>query len=372
MKRTPFHEFHDKHEASFVDFAGWEMPIRYGSVIEEHKYTRESASLFDVSHMGRIKFTGRHARRFLETIVTRRISTMNEMQCRYALVCNEAGGVLDDVIVYRFPDHWYMVCNAANREKLLKHFDAVKAEHEFVVEIKDETEETAMVAVQGPNVMEMIGNFSKEVPTLKNYTFCIKNLMIIKLVISRTGYTGEDGVEVILPGKMSGMAMKLLIKDGGVVKPAGLAARDTLRTEAGMPLYGHELDEETTPLEAGLNFAVNLDKGEEGDDYEGPAVPGFIGQAALQKQHAEGLSKTLIGIKLDGKRSPRQGMAIQVDGNVIGTVTSGCLSPTLDHPIAMGYVKPGTVNAGDKVSLDFGKQVIEGEVVALPFYKRSK
>ena len=235
--------------AKFVDFAGWEMPISFGSIIEEHNQVRNSGGLFDVSHMGRIKFSGRHARRFLERILTRRVSNMKDGQCRYALVCNEDGGVLDDVIVYKFEDHWMLVVNASNREKLLKHFNDVMGD--FVVKIDDQTESTAMVAVQGPKVMDMIGQFSKEVPSLKKYGFCQKNLLILKMVISRTGYTGEDGVEVILGANMASMAVKLLLKDKGAdaaVKPCGLGARDTLRMEAGMPLYGHELDEQTNPL----------------------------------------------------------------------------------------------------------------------------
>jgi len=250
---TPFKSFHEQHNANFVGFAGWEMPLTYGSVIEEHRYTRNSGGLFDVSHMGRIKISGRHARRFLERLLTRRVSDMKVNTCRYALACNETGGVLDDVLVYRFEEHWLLVVNAANRLKLLDHFEQIRGD--LVYKLEDQTESTAMVAVQGPKVMEMIGSFSREIPTLKRYGFCLKNLMILKMTISRTGYTGEDGVEVILPAKMAGMAVKLLLKDSGdepTVKPAGLGARDTLRMEAGMPLYGHELDEQTDPLSAGL------------------------------------------------------------------------------------------------------------------------
>ncbi len=195
--------------------------------------------------------------------------------------------------------------------------------------------------------------------------------MIHKMIISRTGYTGEDGVEVILGAKMASMAIKLLLKDKGegIVKPAGLGARDTLRIEAGMPLYGHELDEDTDPLSAGLKFAVALDKDKSTD---GPAIPRFIGQDALEKIAANGTPKQLIGLKIDGKRTPRQGADIVHDGNKIGTVTSGCLSPTLGVPIAMAYITPGAVMEGDAVGIPLGSGEVVGKVCKLPVYKRAK
>lgn len=369
MLQTPFKKFHASHGAKFVDFVGWEMPIHYGSIIDEHRQCRESGALFDVSHMGRIKFSGRHARKYLETILTRQVSDMAEKACRYSLICNEAGGVLDDVLVYRFAEHWMLVVNASNRQKLLHHFAAVKAAGSFVVDIEDQTEKTAMVAVQGPKVMDMIGRFSSEVPALKNYHFCMKNLMILKMTISRTGYTGEDGVEVILGSGMAEMAIKLLLKDAGAVKPAGLGARDSLRLEAGMPLYGHELDEQTDPLSAGLGFAVSLDKDRATD---GPEMPRFIGQDALQRIAEAGPPRQLIGLALEGKRTPRQGMAVTADGAPLGSVTSGCLSPTLGHPIAMAYVARGSVAEGDSVGIDFGSAQLDAKVVKLPFYKRNR
>jgi len=366
MRRTPFYNFHVEHNARFVDYAGWEMPISYGSIIEEHKHVRQSGGIFDVSHMGRIKISGRHARRLLERVLTRRVSDMKENTCRYSLICNEQGGTLDDVLIYRFSDHWLLVVNAANREKILAHIQA--AVGEMVVKLDDQTLSTGMVAVQGPDVMEMVGKFSREVPTLKRYSFCVKNLLILKMTISRTGYTGEDGVEVMLGAMMAPKAVQLLLKksDGGIdIKPAGLGARDTLRLEAGMPLYGHELDEQTDPLSAGLAFAVNLDKDQ---DENGEA---FIGQEALKRIGAEGVPKQLVGLRFSGRRTPRQGMAVRYGDADIGTITSGCLSPTLGYPIAMAYVKPDSVAPGDAVSVTIGSAVAEGEIVKLPFYKRN-
>lgn len=368
MLKTPFHSFHLEHGAKMVDFVGWEMPLHYGSITEEHQAVRNSAGIFDVSHMGRLRITGRHARRFLERVCTRRVSDMKTNTCRYSLVCNEQGGVRDDVLVYRFDDHWLIVCNASNREKLLAHFQQVTGE--LSVKIDDMTTKTGMVALQGPKVMDLVGRFSREIPTLKRYTFTVKNLLIIKMVVSRTGYTGEDGVEVILPANMIGMAMKLLLKEspeGETFKPAGLGARDSLRLEAGMPLYGHELTEEIDPISAGLSFAVALDKDQ---DSEFGEPEKFIGQDALKQIAAAGPKRKLVGLKLDGRRTPRQHMAVKLGDQTVGQVTSGCLSPTLGYPIAMAYVDAGHTEIGTKLAVDFGRETGEAQIVPLPFYKK--
>ena len=363
MDQTPFHAFHAQHGAKFVEFAGYELPLHYGSIIEEHKQTRTAASLFDVSHMGRIKLTGRGARRLAERALTRRVSDMPEKTCRYSMICNEQGGVVDDVIVYRFDDHFLIVCNAVNREKVLAQLKRVTGD--LSVGIEDTTKKTAMVAVQGPGVMDVVGNYSKEVPVMKNYHFTTKNLMILKLIISRTGYTGEDGVEIILPANMANMALKLLMKeDDGRVKPAGLGARDSLRIEAGMPLYGHELDEQTDPYAAGLGFAVTLDK-----DEQERGEP-FVGQEALKRIKAEGPTKRLVGLKMQGRRTPRQGQTVHANGSEIGRVTSGCASPTLGVPIAMAYVQPDGPTVGETVEVAFNETRESAEVVPLPFYRR--
>jgi aminomethyltransferase len=377
--RTPLYDWHVKHSGKMVDFAGWEMPLLYNregqpsGITEEHHQVRKSGGIFDVSHMGRVKVTGRHSRRFLERLCTRRVSDMTGGQCRYSLVCNDRGGVRDDVLVYKFDDDdWMLVVNASNREKLLGHFDAIKGD--LVVKIDDQTKSTAMVAIQGPKVMELIGKFSREVPTLKRYRFATKNLLIVKLIISRTGYTGEDGVEVILPANMVGMAMGLVLKDvditkpDALLKPAGLGARDTLRLEAGMPLYGHELGEEVDALACGLDFAMNLDKDQ---DERGEK---FIGFDALKKIKAEGgPRKKLVGLMIDGKRTARQSMNITKGGKVIGVVTSGCLSPTLGASIAMGYVERECAENGTALTIDTGKgATLEAKVSPMPFYKVGK
>ena len=365
MYRTAFYAFHEQHAARFVDFAGWQMPIVYQSIHEEHHHVRKSGGVFDVSHMGRIRVSGRGARRLLEHVLTRRISDMKQGTCRYALVCNEQGGTLDDVIVYRFEDDWLLVVNASNREKILKHLHVYTGE--LVVKIQDETMATAMVAVQGPKVMEAIGRFSSQVPQLQRYSFCVKNLLVMKMTISRTGYTGEDGVEVIMGANMAGMAIKLLLQDSGgetTLAPVGLGARDTLRLEAGMPLYGHELTEGIDPLSAGLDFAVSLDKDQE------PRGEPFVGQQALKDIAVQGPRRRLIGLRLEGKRTARQGMEVLATGKTIGVVTSGCLSPTLGVPIAMAYVEVDNCGQGNAMQVNMNGKLVGGELTALPFYKR--
>ncbi len=364
LQTTPFHAYHLEQGAKMVDFAGWDMPLHYGSIIDEHQQVRTSGGLFDVSHMGRLRFKGKDACNLLDRLCTRQILGMEEGQIRYSLVCNEEGGCLDDVLVYRDGAASYlMVCNGANREKIWSHIERNK--NDFICKVIDETESTAMIAIQGPKVMELFSEFSSEVPTLKRYRFTTKNLFVAKFMISRTGYTGEDGVEVILPKAFAQKAVEMMFKhvdDIDVVKPAGLGARDSLRLEAGMPLYGHELDEETDPLSAGLTFAVKLDKGKGEND----ATP-FIGQDALCKIHDKGTSKKLIGLRLEGRRSPRQGMNVLLDEGK-GVITSGCFSPTFGYPIAMAYVP--TAFDGDSVEIDFGKQQLPATVVPLPFYKK--
>ena len=371
LRRTPFHTFHKDHDAKLVDYTGWEMPLHYGSILDEHTQVRESGGMFDVSHMGRLRFSGRDARRFLDFVCTRKINGMQKGQIRYSLVCNERGGCKDDVLVYCTGDSEYlMVCNAANREKLLEHFAEVKGD--MVFKLKDETESTAMVAVQGPKVMDLIGQFSKEIPELKRYRFTNKSILIAKFLVSRTGYTGEDGVEVILPKMVAGQMVKMLLgnvdADNTPVKPCGLGARDSLRLEAGMALYGHEITEDIDPITAELNFAIKLDKGD--DD---PETGGFIGQDALKAIAANGGPKQkLTGLVLEGRRAARQGMAVLQGDTQVGTVTSGCFSPTLDKSIAMAVVDVQAREPGTTLSIDLGRTTVAATTTPLPFYKAKK
>jgi aminomethyltransferase len=364
LKRTPFHDFHVAAGARLVEFAGWEMPILYRGITEEHEQTRNSGSLFDVSHMGRLYLTGKDATKFLDRVLTRNVAEQKVGQSRYSLVCNEAGGVLDDVIVSRDERHWLVVCNASNREHIVRHFESVRQEAGgYDVRLDDRTETTAMVAVQGPKV---INKLSEVLPTdlkaLKRYAFANDEVMMTRYTVARSGYTGEDGVEMIFPAKAAGMAMKMLDAKsdhpGATIRPAGLGARDTLRLEAGMPLYGHELGESIDPLTAGLAWAVDLG----GKD--------FIGAEALREKMGRGLARRLVGLELEGRRIARQGTPVTKGGKVVGEVTSGTFSPTLQKSIAMALVD-SSIAEGAELAADLKGTMNPAKVVKLPFYKRT-
>jgi aminomethyltransferase len=368
LARTPFHPWSAERGARFVDVAGWEMPMSYGSIIDEHHACRTGAAFFDVSHMGRVRFTGRHARKFLDRVCTRQVKGMERGMVRYSLVCNERGGVRDDVLVYCYDeDDYMMVVNASNRLKILDWFRSIKERENLTFSMEDVTAETAMAAIQGPKVMELVAGFSREIPTLKRYRFAEKSLMIAKLTVSRTGYTGEDGVELVMGSTVAKFVLPMLLreKEGvtAAVRPCGLGARDSLRTEASMPLYGHEITEEIDPLSAGLGFAVKLDKGA-ADEREGR----FIGQDALEAIAKSGTKHKLVGFEVEGRRAARQGMGIHRGGEHVGHVTSGCLSPTLDKVIAMGYVPSELAAEGTEFEIDLGKAKTAAKVVKMPFY----
>ena len=366
LKRTPFYDFHTKAGAKLVDFAGWEMPILYRGITDEHQQTRKSGSLFDVSHMGRVHFKGKDTLKFLETICTRDLSKTEIGQAKYSLVCNDAGGVLDDVIVGRDTKNWIMVVNASNRDKLMTHFRKVRSDKDFDVDINDQTEATAMVALQGPKVIEKLaGALGDEVTQLKRYHFYTGSMFLIGYTVFRTGYTGEDGIEMIFSARAASMVISKLAgrfdRDEATIKPAGLGARDTLRLEAGMPLYGHELGESADPLSAGLGWAVGLDKA--GD---------FIGGPALRAINTRGLTRQLVGLELDGKRIARQGADVKdASGKSVGIVTSGTLSPTLQKSIAMAYVETSTSAISTKLGVDLRGEMNPATVVKMPFYKRA-
>jgi aminomethyltransferase len=365
LKRTPFYDFHLKAGARMVEFAGWEMPIIYRSIADEHEQTRKSGSIFDVSHMGRVHFTGKDAAAFLNKVCTRNFADQKVGVSRYSLVCNEEGGTLDDVIVSRDSKHWLMVCNASNREKLLKYFHDVRHNTGLDFDMADNTESTAMVAVQGPKVIDRLGeHLPVDLKAMKRYHFEQGSIMgLIKFTVFRSGYTGEDGVEIILSAKVAPMAMKMLAgkmdKPDATLKPAGLGARDTLRLEAGMPLYGHELLETIDPISAGLGWAVDLTKD-------------FAGAEKLREIAAAGPKRKLVGLELEGKRIARQGAPIMKDAAVVGEVTSGTLSPTLGKSIAMGYVDANLAGEGTELNVDLKGTPNAAKVVKMPFYKRGQ
>jgi aminomethyltransferase len=364
LKRTPFYDFHVSAGARMVDFAGWEMPIVYRGIIEEHEQTRRSGSIFDVSHMGRLHFSGKEAVTFLNKVLTRNVADQKVGQSRYSLVCNADGGVLDDIIISRDAKNWIMVVNASNREKLVKYFGEVRRSSGLDFDMSDQTEGTAMIAIQGPRVIDRLSSvFPTDLKALKRYHFVSDSfMMMVKYTVFRSGYTGEDGVELIIPAKMAGMAIKMLAgksdKPDATIKPAGLGCRDTLRMEAGMPLYGHELGETLDPLSAGLGWAVDLTKE-------------FIGVEKLREIQKTGPKRKLVGLQLEGKRIARPGTPIVSGATVVGEVTSGTFSPTLQASIAMAFVDTAHTAEGTALSADLKGTLCAAKVVKLPFYKRA-
>jgi aminomethyltransferase len=356
-KRTPLYSWHVAHGARMVDFAGWDMPVQYTSIVEEHQAVRTAAGLFDISHMGRISFFGPDDLGLIQHVYTNNAATLKEGQIRYGLVCNLQGGIRDDVLVYRWakPNHYVMVVNAGNREKIV----AWLAEHrgERNVEVGDRTFDTGMVAVQGPKALALCrGLVEGEPENLAYYFGMITTYRGGPCLVSRTGYTGEDGLEFIVGKEQVEALWEDLVRRGA--KPCGLGARDTLRLEAAMPLYGHELTEEIDPFQAGLAWAVKLDKGD------------FLGREALRQRKEDKARRQRIGLELEGKRIAREGAAVLAGGREVGRVSSGTFSPTLGKAIAMAYVDPDQMVPGTACAVDIRGKAEPARVVPLPFYKR--
>jgi aminomethyltransferase len=355
LRRTPLYGEHRALGARLVDFAGWEMPVQYEGIKAEHNAVRNHAGLFDVSHMGEAVFRGPDSEEAVQRLVTRDVSRLEEGQAGYSAVCYESGGTVDDVIVYRRPDDFLVVVNASNREKDLEHFRSNT--QDLDVEVADESDDWALLALQGPEAADLLQNLTgANLPDLRPFRFVEGEVAGAKTLVSRTGYTGEDGFELYLSPDDAPRVWRELLEAGAT--PAGLGARDTLRLEAGMCLYGNELDPETTPLEAGIGFAVHLDKERE-----------FIGQEALRREKEEGLRKKLIGFKVEGRGIARHDYPVRVEGETVGHVTSGTLSPTLGQAIGLALVSPGVE---DRFEVVIRERPVEAHTVQLPFYKREK
>lgn len=361
VKKSPLDVLHRKLGARMVEFAGWEMPVMYRGIIEEHVHTRQQCSLFDVSHMGRIRLSGGDAEALLEHVCTRLIEGMEPGVSRYSHICREDGGILDDVIVSRFEDAYGVVCNASNHVKILAWLQKNASGREVVIE--DQTDQTAMIAVQGPAAIARIEELLRiNLADLKRYHFRKEVFMTFPCYVYRSGYTGEDGVEIVLPVNLVKLAMpaltELVQSTGDNLYPAGLGARDTLRLEAGMPLYGHELTEDWDSLTASQGWCVALDKKD------------FIGSAAMRRLKESGLERKIVGLELEGRRTARQGYEIVRGEQTVGAVTSGALSPTLGKSIAMGLVDRGSAKLGTSLGVRFANKMVDAVVVKLPFYKR--
>jgi len=363
-KRTPLYPCHVAASAKLVEFAGWEMPVQYEGVIAEHHTVRDACGLFDVSHMANFAFAGRACRDALNRLLTNDIADLAPGHTRYGLVCNEAGGTLDDVMVScHAPDYMTMVANAANHDKLVAHF----GRHLPAEAWQDDTESLALLALQGPASTGVLRNLGIEVhtpggelPARGRHAAAVIGDLAHHL--HHTGYSGELGFELAVAGTHAVELWERLMEGGKLhgLRPAGLAARDTLRLEAGLPLYGHELSEAIDPIEAGLARFVDLS----GRDY--------LGAESLRRKAAEGTAREPIGLRLRDRGVPRAEQRVLRSGTPIGVVTSGNHSPTLKYGIALALVTRGTTAIGDPLAIEIRGRAVAAERVTLPFYRRRK
>ena len=359
LLKTPLHDWHQAHKGRLVEFGGWSMPVQYSTIIEEHNAVRQRVGLFDISHMGRLKFEGPDALDWLEKVTTNHVARLAPGQIQYSLMVYEDGGMVDDVLVYNRPDGLAMVCNASNRPKVLDQLE--KYRDGFDARLVDQTFDTAMIAVQGPAALATAQRHFDATLTDVPYYHCVAGTFLgVPALASRTGYTGEDGFELIVPREKAVAAWDALMDDGRVfgILPAGLGARDTLRFEAAMPLYGHEMDETVNPYAVGLGWAVKLKKGD------------FAGRDALRKFKEEP-GKVRVGLAFEGKKIPRQGYPVKLDGEPVGVVTSGTFSPTLGRGLAMASVHPAASKLDAVLTVDVRGQDEPARVVPLPFYRRA-
>jgi aminomethyltransferase len=362
-RQTPLHAVHERLGATMTSFAGWQMPLRYTSETAEHLAVRRAAGLFDLSHMGEIMVTGPDAGSVLDYALVGNLSALTPGRARYTMICAPDGGVLDDLVVYRPSEHEFMVvANASNTATVYRELAGRAASVAAEVEVEDATDNYALIAIQGPAAAGILGPLTElDLSALKYYAGAFGDVAGRLSWVARTGYTGEDGFEVFCMPEDAPWIWDALFTAGGPagLVPAGLAARDTLRLEAGMPLYGNELGPDVTPFEAGLGRVVKFDK------------PGeFVGREALAARAAEGPRAVLVGLTMESRRIPRHGYPVLAGGaDRVGTVTSGAPSPTLGVPIAMAYLEPGD---HPKLEVDIRGQAAPADLTDLPFYRRSK
>ncbi|MEN9845842.1 MAG: glycine cleavage system aminomethyltransferase GcvT [Pseudomonadota bacterium] len=363
MKKTPLYDEHLRLGGKIVEFAGWQMPVQYSGVVAEHVAVRERVGLFDVSHMGEIWVTGPHAEEALEYMTCNKVSSLYDGKAHYSAILNERGGVVDDIIVYRCSKERFLICvNASNADK---DFEWLTKHNATDAKIVNASVEYGQVAVQGPKAIELITPLvtGADLATLKYFHFVECEILGSPVLVARTGYTGEDGVEIFVKADKTADLWRILIEHGASLGllPCGLGARDSLRLEAALPLHGHELSEDMTALESGLGWIVKFDKGD------------FIGKEALLRQKNAGLRKKLIGFHLDDAGIARQGDLVSaVDGKEVGVVVSGTKTPTVNKALGMAFVETPHTALDTKLTFVVRGRNIAGHVVQLPFYKRSK
>jgi len=358
LKRTPLFDEHVRLGGKIVPFAGFEMPVQYaGGITAEHRAVRESAGLFDVSHMGEFFVTGPQALDLVQRISVNDAARVEVGQAQYSAMCYESGTVVDDLLVYRFADRYMLVVNAANLEKDLAWIRSLA--EGLDADVRDGSSETALLALQGPVAREVLRPLVHlDLDDVRYYRFAEGGVAGAAAVVSATGYTGEDGFELYVPVEAAVDIWRRILDEGGDrVTPAGLGARDSLRLEMGYPLYGNDLDEDHTVLEAGLGWITKLDKGP------------FVGRDALRAQKDAGLERRLVGLRVEERGFPRPGYPIRSDGAEVGEVTSGTVSPSLGHGIAMGYVPMPLAAEGTSLEIDARGRMLGATVVRPPFYR---
>jgi aminomethyltransferase len=357
LRRTPLRARHAEAGARLVPFAGYEMPVAYGSIVDEHRHVRAQAGLFDVSHMGEVRLSGTDAVAFAQRLFTNDALGMRDGQVRYGLLCMPEGGVIDDVTLYRVSERELFFCvNASRVDEDLAWMREVHVREGFRCEIRDESSETALLALQGPAALAVAEPLRRGGTAPRRWRFAAAELAGIPVTLSRTGYTGEDGYEIYLRAERAVDLWDAFLRAGaGRVRPIGLGARDTLRTEMGYALYGHELTLERTPLEAGLERFVSFGRG-------------FLGEEALTRLRASGTRERLVGLELVGRAVARAGYPILV-GDERGEVTSGTFAPSIERSIAMGYVPAGSALAGEELAVLIRGKPVPCRVSAMPFYR---
>ncbi|MEJ5229771.1 MAG: glycine cleavage system aminomethyltransferase GcvT [Pseudothermotoga sp.] len=358
MKRTPLYESHISLKAKMVDFAGWEMPLQYEGITEEVLTVRKSVAVFDVSHMGEIFIEGKDTVPFVDFLLTNSFATLKVGQVMYTTMCNENGGIIDDLLVYKLGESRAMlVVNAANTEKDFRWI--LDKASTFDVTVSDCSSQYGLIAVQGPASEEFLRKFVPDITTLPYYSFSSYLIFGKNCMISRTGYTGEDGFEIYCRWNDTPLIWDELLwhGEGFGLKPAGLGARDVCRLEASYMLYGNDINENTTPLEAGLSWVVKFEKD-------------FMGKEKLLKQKESGIQRRIRGLEVLDRRIPRHGMEVFKEGKKVGVITSGTFSPTLGKSVALAMVD-SQVKIGDEVEVEVRGTKIKAKVVKLPFYKGS-
>ncbi|MBI4277930.1 MAG: glycine cleavage system aminomethyltransferase GcvT [Armatimonadetes bacterium] len=361
-KRTPLYGVHVAAGARIVEFGGWEMPVQYSSILDEHRAVRGACGMFDVSHMGEVEFTGPNALATVQRLIANDAARLALNQGLYTQMCTEEGGIVDDLIIYRLGDqHIFMVINAATTDADLEW---IRAHGLPNTDIRDRSADFALIALQGPRAQDILSQICPADLAAQKYFRIIPETRVAgrSARIARTGYTGEDGFEIFTTPEDAGPVWEALMKAGrgAGLLPAGLGARDTLRLEAGYLLYGQDMDRTITPLEAGLGWSVKLEKG------------GFIGRDALARQKEQGLRRRLVGFEVMDRAVARHGYPVLSGGAKIGDVTSGTFSPTLVKSIGMGCVPAAHAEPGSEVQVEIRGKAVPARVVKLPFYKRPR